>query len=217
MEQRLAFLRSFVQDTARDPAIARKAIQIIREARVPLRDHRAEWAALLRWVQRNVRFTAEPNERVQSAQYTLTERYGDCDDLHILLATLGHSIRLPFRFCLSGKDVKGKRIRWVEGTSAAPKGVNWSHIFLLSQWPPFRPTESAWAEATLDVPLGWDSMRDRIPPGRADLGAVTQSETALTKLRAHAAKIPWYSVAGTIVGGLASALLLRAILGGRKR
>lgn len=212
MPQRIAFLRSFVEDTARDPAIARKAVAIIRESRVPLRDHRSEWSALLKWVQTNYRFTAEPNERIQSPQYTLTNLHGDCDDGAILLAALGHSIRLPFRFVLSGRSSQGERARWVEGVGAPPRGVSWSHIYVMAQWPPFRPTKAAWAEPTLDVPLGWDSLKEPLPRGRADMG----EGEGVSRVRTILQKLQWQTVGasalGTVLGGVASYLLVQKVL-----
>lgn len=364
MAERLAFLRSFVEDTARDPMIAKKANDIVRAARVPTGNYRGEWAALLKWVQTHIRFTAEPNERIQSPQYTLTEKFGDClpadtrllveggshiriadlvagqriwghedwttvlkvwptgekaltrvhlsngesflasenhrvflgdnadaeetvanlrvgdcltagqkapgwgndpltlavvridrevesapcydlttadayvylldcgvvvhncDDLGVLLAALGHSRRLPFKFTLSGRDMGGKRVRWVEGDGNAPRAA-WTHIYVLSQWPPFRPTKSAFAEPTLDVPLGWDALRDAPPRNRADLGAdepekategagvVKKQLAILAKTQAIAAKLPWITIAGSVVGTVLSYVVVQGVVAPR--
>ena len=226
MAERLAFLRSFVEDTARDPMIAKKANDIVRAARVPTGNYRGEWAALLKWVQTRIRFTAEPNERIQSPQYTLTEKFGDCDDLGVLLAALGHSRRLPFKFTLSGRDMGGKRVRWVEGDGNAPRAA-WTHIYVLSQWPPFRPTKSAFAEPTLDVPLGWDALRDAPPRNRADLGAdepekategagvVKKQLAILAKTQAIAAKLPWITIAGSVVGTVLSYVVVQGVVAPR--
>lgn len=213
MERRIAFLRSFVEDTARDPAIAEKATQIVREAGVKLRDHQEEWAALLKWVQQNIRFTAEPKERIQSPQYTLTKRYGDCDDLGITLAALGYSLRLPFRFVLSGKHANGKRVRWVEGTGRVPAGVSWTHIYVQAQWPPFRPTRSAWAEPTLDVPLGWDAVSGKPPQGRADLGAPEEEEKGLLPaVKKITRELPWLTIGASVIGSVISAVVVGTIV-----
>lgn len=225
MDRKIAFIRSFVEDTSRDPAIARKANAIARAANVPQRDHRGTWAALLKWVQRNIRFTAEPNERIQSPQYTLTERHGDCDDLGVALAGLAHSIRLPFKFVLSGRDAKGNRVRWVEGEGKCPQ-ANWSHIYLQAQWPPFRPNRHAWAEPTLDVPLGFDPLKYK-GKSRADLSGTALSRwgTGDDDVEAAAAaaegasifetyailkavkKVPWYTVGASAAGSLLAAAL----------
>lgn len=212
MPERVAFLRALVEDTARDPAIARKAISIVREARVPLRDHRGEWSALLRWVQRNIRFTAEPDERIQSPQYTLTERYGDCDDLGVCLAALAHSIRLPWKFVISGRDAEGNRVRWVEG-ERFPEGASWTHIYVLAGWPPFKPGAWAWAEPTLDVPLGTDAaMLDPAARARrADLAGPEAAPAASTW------KVSWPTVFTTVLGSTLAAVLSYKVVSAVKR
>lgn len=213
MEQRIAFLRSFVEDKSRDPMIAAKAVRIIRSAGVPLRDHQGEWAALLKWVQTHVRFTAEPKERLQSPQYTLSVMMGDCDDLGIVLASLAHSIRLPFRFALLGRTKDGKRIRWIEGTGPVSPGVNWHHIYVYAGTPPFRPTKWFAAEPTLDVPLGHDPLTDGVPKGRSDLGAV---DTALQRRGRGLGAFPWRFAVVSVVGSVLSYLAVKR-LGGHSR
>lgn len=212
MERRIAFLRAFVEDTSRDPAIVEKANEIIRSAGVQLRDHRAEWAALLKWVQQNIRFMAESKERIQSPQYTLTQKMGDCDDLALTLAALGYSMRLPFKFVLSGRDKRGERVRWVEGSGKPPVAA-WTHIYVQAQWPPFRPTASAWAEPTLDVPLGWDSVSGGQVRGRADLGE-GEAPPATTKqtLQQLVQRLPWVTIGGSVVGSVLSAVVVSMIV-----
>lgn len=213
MTKRIGFLRLFAEDTSRDPAIAKKALEILRLAGAKARDTRAQWAALLKWVQRNIYYVNEPNERLQSPQYTLTERHGDCDDMAILLFALGHSIRLPVRYVISGKAANGARVRWIEGIGPVPQGVNWAHIYLQVGGPPFRPTWWAFAEPTLNVPLGWDviSANGKLPEmAGAEMGDV--STTLATAPKKRSAKdvavdsvkaIDWPKVATL---GVASAL-----------
>lgn len=363
MSQRMAFLRTFVEDKARDPMIAEKANDIVREANVREGNHQGEWAALLKWVQRNVRMTAEPEERIQSPQYTLTQLFGDClpadtrllleggsririadlvagqriwghagwttvlsvwptgekrvttiyldngrsfqaseshrvflgdnaeteetvanlrvgdgltagqgapnqaegpltlaithinreagsapcfdlttadsyvylpdcgtvvhncDDKGVLLAALAHSRRLPYRFTLSGREPGGRRIRWIEGEGPAPM-ASWTHIYVLAQWPPFRPTRRAFAEPTLDVPLGWDSLKDPPPKNRADMGAEEEEKPAdggvvkkqlaiLAKTQAIAAKLPWITIAGSVLGTVLSYVVVQGVVAPR--
>lgn len=210
MERRIAFLRSFVEDTSRDPAIVEKANEIIRSAGVQLRDHRAEWAALLKWVQQNIRFMAESKERIQSPQYTLTQKMGDCDDLALTLAALGYSMRLPFKFVLSGRDKRGRRIRWVEGAGKPPE-ASWTHIYVQAQWPPFRPTAYAWAEPTLDVPLGFDALTTPIR-NRADLSGVADSESWKEKVVGVAKSLQWTTIASAVVGSLISVVVVKKLV-----
>ncbi len=171
--RRVAALREIALEGGRDPRVATLAIQILRRAGVQPRDYPRQAAALLRWVQEEIYYANEPGERLQDPTYTIRVGYGDCDDMALLLGALCESIRLPWRFVLSGK--KGsKLIRWVEGTPY-PHGVEWAHIYLTIGWPTFRPKEWRWAEPTLrGVPLGWDVLsRDRPPAlsGRPPGGA----------------------------------------------
>jgi transglutaminase-like putative cysteine protease len=232
MAQRLAFLRAFVKDTARDPAIAAKAANIVRMAGDGSRDHQAQWAALLKWVQRNILYVNEPNERIQSPQYTLTEKMGDCDDLGIALAALGESIRLPWRFVITGRSNRGQRVRYVDGTGPVPQNVVWTHIYLVVGWPPFQPTKWVFAEPTLDVPLGWDTIAGRKVQGRADMAgrelggsaiamgapeskaaaALEEAEKDSGLWNAVQTKINWWQVAGVVSASVLSAVVVKGLV-----
>jgi hypothetical protein len=153
--KRMAMLRQISREGGRDPRVATKAIEIIREAGVKPRDYRGQAAALLTWVQENIYYANEPGERLQDPVYTLRVKYGDCDDEAILLAAFYESLRLPWRFVLSGKARNGTVDRWVEGSKM--KDLEFSHIYVVVGWPPFRPTKWQFAEPTLkNIPLGWD-------------------------------------------------------------
>lgn len=222
MEQRIAFMRRFGEDTARDPAISLKATRILRDAGVSVRDYKGAWAALLKWVQGNIRFTPEQREKLQSAQATLTLGHGDCDDCCLCLFSLAASLRLDSRFVLTGRNARGERIRWVEGTGPAPKDTSFSHVFLYAMWPPFRPTHGAFAEPTLDVSLGWDSMKDPPPADRADLGGENEATLPARTLKlakglpAVASRgiraLPWTMIAGTVVASVISFLVTQRLL-----
>lgn len=223
MARRLAFLRELVEDTSRDPAIVDKAHRILQEAGAPVRDHQAQWAALLKWVQRNIYYSNEPDERLQSPQYTLSRAHGDCDDFAILLAALGQSMRLPWRFVISGRNRKGEKVRWIEGDGPTPTGVSWGHIYVVVGWPPFQPTTWRFAEPTLDVPLGWDVMArdpraDRRLPELGALGADDAPRSTLFKTRDFVVnKIEWPKVATTVVGGVLAAYAIDRLLKRRRR
>jgi transglutaminase-like putative cysteine protease len=213
--QKTAFLRAFIEDTSRDPAIATKAMTILRAAGVQERDARGAWAAILKWVQQNISYQNEPKERFQSPQYTLsTGGPADCDDKTLLTAALGNSIRLPWKIVLSGRDGRGEKARWVEGTPV-PAGFDATHIFLQVGGPPFRPRWWTWAEPSLDVPLGWDMMRDQIPANRPDIGAVEQPATTSGRALALVKKVPWPFVAASVIGSVLSFYILRSVKRGR--
>ena len=156
--QRIAVLREISMRSGTDPRFATLAVNICKKHNIQPRDYKGQAQALLKWVQHNIYYVNEPSERLQDPVYTLKVGYGDCDDMAILLATLYESIRLEWRFVLSGK-VGNKNTRWIEGTPL-PKGGVWSHIYLLVGYPPFQPHKWQFAEPTLrGVDLGWDIIQ----------------------------------------------------------
>tara|TARA_R110002012_G_scaffold91307_1_gene222430 strand:- start:465 stop:1160 length:696 start_codon:yes stop_codon:yes gene_type:complete len=177
----MKFLRDVAQNSGRDPRVAHLAVQILQEAHVPPRQYKEQAEALLNWVQRNIYYVNEPNERLQDPLYTVKVGYGDCDDMVLLLAALFHSIRLDFRFVLSGRN-KGKLSRWIEG-EREPVG-QWTHIYLMVGWPVFKPTTWAFCEPTIpSAKLGWDIIQAKsgsapMLPELGDLGnaAITYNQ-----------------------------------------
>ena len=150
---RLATLRQIALPAGRDPRIATLAVQIMRDAGVKPREHRKAAAALLAWVQDRIFYVNEPGERLQDPIYTLRVGYGDCDDMALMLVALFESIRLPWRFVISGRR-DGRIVRWMEGTPYTH--ANWTHIYVAVGDRPFAPTRWIFCEPTLKKPLGWD-------------------------------------------------------------
>jgi hypothetical protein len=152
--KRIAILRRIALASGRDPRVATVAIGILRDNGVQPRDYVNQARVLLKFVQHRIYYANEPGERLQDPAYTLRVRYGDCDDMALLLAALCESIRLPWRFVISGR--RGSRIvRWVEGTPY--RDAKWAHIYLQIGDRPFAPKTWRFAEPTLrTVDLGWD-------------------------------------------------------------
>jgi hypothetical protein len=181
--QRIAVLREIAMRSGTDPRFATLAVNICKKHNIQPRDYKAQAQAILKWVQHNIYYVNEPSERLQDPAYTLKVGYGDCDDMAILLATLYESIRLEWRYVLSGKVGK-KNTRWIEGTPL-PKGGVWSHIYLLVGYPPFQPHKWQFAEPTLrHVDLGWDIIQsmnkgERILP---EMGSVNVEEKGIVKI-----------------------------------
>ena len=144
---RMKVLRKIALHSGRDPRMAHLAVQIVKNAGAQPRDYKAQAAALLKWVQNKIFYINEAGERLQDPFYTIKHGYGDCDDMALVLASLLESIRLEWRFVLSGSK-GGKTIRWVEGTPL-PRNARWSHIYLMVGWPPFKPKRWAYCEPTL--------------------------------------------------------------------
>lgn len=208
MGQRLAFLRTLIEGDSedsgwmKDPQVKEMARWIIGQSNVdPYAHPEQAWGALLAWVQKNVRYVNEPGEQFQSPQYTLecAQRNmggADCDDLMILLASLGGSLGLPWRMVLYGANPKtGQRVRYVESPKGEgegvsfllwtgkdqhrtiqmviggplPEGIRWSHIYLACGLGSLRANVYTFAEPTLSVPLGWDALEQKYDGGRPDL------------------------------------------------
>ena len=173
---RIQALRQIALTAGRDPRMATLAVAIVRgdasawgrqiEGAKP-RDTRGQSALLLKWVQ-GLYYVNEPGERLQDPLYTVQVGYGDCDDLAMLLGALCESLRIPWRFVLSGKSPGGKTIRWIEGQRR--KRARWAHIYIAIGDRPFQPKRWAFAEPTVrGVPLGWDVVQATTASGRVVL------------------------------------------------
>lgn len=136
------YARILIELGKRDPEIRELAVRIVSSCRG--KDYRCEAETLHRWVQDNIRYARDPLgvERFATANRTLQERAGDCDDssitLSALLESIGHETRLIF---IDG-DLSGKfthviaqaKIRdtwyWMETTKKVPFG--WAPKFTIS-------------------------------------------------------------------------------------
>lgn len=180
--ERVAFLRKIAEPAGRDPRVRYLASQIV--AGVEQRDYRGQADALLRWIHANIKYLNEPGEILQDVLYTLKVKHADCDDMALLLAAFCESLRLPWRFVLSGLDkYTGEKKRWIEGTPF-PAGVQMAHIYVVVGWPPYKPTAWAYAEPTIKgVPLGWDVVQAANGQKAATIaGALPGTNTVLPEL-----------------------------------
>jgi transglutaminase-like putative cysteine protease len=152
--KRIAILRKIALASGRDPRVATVAIGIFRDNHIKPRDYENQARVLLKFVQHRIYYANEPGERLQDPAYTLRVGYGDCDDMALLLAALCESVRLPWKFVISGRR-DNRVVRWVEGDRYTP--ARWAHIYLAIGNKPFAPTRWLFAEPTLrTVDLGWD-------------------------------------------------------------
>ena len=159
-KERVALLRKIAESSGRDPRLRAVAHRILGEAGVDQRQYRRQADAFLRWIHREIAYLNEPGEILQDPLYTLKMKHADCDDMALLLAALCESVRLPWRFVLSGTDkLTGEKKRWIEGTRF-PSGVLMAHIYVVIGWPPYQPTAWAYAEPTIKgFPLGMDVVQ----------------------------------------------------------
>jgi transglutaminase-like putative cysteine protease len=185
--KKLDVLTRLSESYGRDPRLATLAVSIFRDAGVEPRDYKGQAAALLRWVQTNIYYVNEPDERLQTPDYTLRVRYGDCDDMAILLYSLARSVRLPAKFVISGVTQKnGKKARYHYGDASFPRGVSWSHIYLALGDKPYGEPTWWYAEPTLKVPLGWD--------------VVGANSSALVEMNQYAGSATGAAAAGAVAG-----------------
>lgn len=98
----LATMARIVRAYRHAPIVAETARSII--AHVPEKNHVGEMLAIFSFVRDGVRYTMDSNEveRLQTPDYTLANRHGDCDDKSILLAALLESVGIPARFTAVG-------------------------------------------------------------------------------------------------------------------
>lgn len=171
-QRKLKVLRQLAEDYGRDPKLRLfVATNVIRG--VPDRDYRGQAAAILRWVQTNVRYLNESGEQLQSPWYTIRNKVADCDDMAILMGAMAYSIALPFRYALAGRTPgpSAKVVRWCEGERQTFRGTSFYHIFLqlgvAGPFPAGGPKNQNWlsAEPTIKgLPLGYDVTVNGVPP-----------------------------------------------------
>jgi transglutaminase-like putative cysteine protease len=126
-------MRDLVLAAVRDPSqkIRETALSIIGNAGYVDQARR-----LQQWVQQNIRYIHDPPsvELVQTPQYTLQQRAGDCDDQAVLLAAMLDSIGHPAQFVavgLSGQPLSHVMVQTLIGTQWAgvetiiPKPLGW--------------------------------------------------------------------------------------------
>jgi len=162
--RRVALLRRIALTAGRDPRMRHFTINHALARRSDLdRQYKRQAEIILAWVQNNVRYFNEAGEILQDPFFTLKVGYGDCDDLSLLVAAMYESIRLPWRFVLSGTDTNtGQSVRWIEGQPPPPRSVKFAHVYVCVGRPPFQPKRWSFADPSLKgAPLGWDVVRSR--------------------------------------------------------
>lgn len=152
---RMDVISDIIQRYGRDPKIATKCVDILRQYKIEPRDYVGQCAALLKWVQDNIYYVNEPGERLQDPNYTLKVGYGDCDDMAIVLCSFFESMRLPWKLVISGRGSNGL-LRYIHRHGHLPK-ADWSHIYCMVSANPFQDSQWFYCEPTIkNVPLGWD-------------------------------------------------------------
>lgn len=98
----LKLMSQIVKRYKASPVVRELALDIV--ADLPQKKWRMEAAALLRWVQQNIRYVKDIRgvETLQTPPQTLRLQTGDCDDTSILYASLLESVGHPTRFIAVG-------------------------------------------------------------------------------------------------------------------
>lgn len=238
---RLKIIRKLIDGYARDPRLRTMAAGIISRAGAGARQYAAQADAILQWARKTVTYLNEPGELLQSPWYTLgLDQQGrparpptaDCDDFVLLIGSLLESIKIPTRMVLSGATKTGQKVRYVEGQGRPRRGVRWSHIYLMAGVDhPFSPTRWVFMEPTLNVPLGWEVVKDggrgALPELSGAYGAPwgvesNESEALVAEQQRRASALEWIRglpwteiIAGTLPMVL-SAIVLDRYYGRRK-
>lgn len=188
--RRLDAISEIADIGAQDPRLRRLCVQVFREAGVQPRDYKGQQNALIHYLQAHVYFLNERDEVLQSVEYTLDlqpdgrvgpRAHGDCDDFASTLLALCRSMHIPGEPVISGRDKRGRLVRYIRGTGRPPRGVGFTHAYAVLAPHPFRGTRYGkdWSFGDATVPgvsLGWDcvgfglSDPQRVRGGLAGLG-----------------------------------------------
>lgn len=219
---RVKFLRQMAEADGESPELRAWVVNtVLKPAGAAPHDHKAQAAAMLKWVQDNIYYVSEPGEQIQTVSSTLRRRFADCDDSAIVLAAMAHSVGLPFRFCLAGTGRDGKPGRWCEGERW--NGVRATHIYVQLGTPALS-RNPAWysAEPTIaGLPLGHDVVLHGVPAWvrgqRADLagsGAMGSAETVAREVAPGVKAPPDSGVTGWIKSNVDLGRVLSGVLEG---
>lgn len=138
--QTIAVMRKLVDQALEDPAIVRKAIEIVRG--VPAFDEMGEVESVYNWVRRNIRYTKDPvsKEKLYPPAELLKIRAGDCDDISTLINVFATSLGYPSR--------------WVTISTQADNPSEFTHVYSEVEVPPGSGNWVALDAARLDSEFG---------------------------------------------------------------
>lgn len=87
-EDTLVYMRQLARAAQEDVRLRMLAEKIV--ANVFQRDYISEYAAVLNWVRKNIRYARDPRtiEQVATPASTISRGTGDCDDMAVLIASL---------------------------------------------------------------------------------------------------------------------------------
>lgn len=125
--QTIALMRRLADQALEDPAIVRRAIEIVRG--VPAFDDVGEVRAIYDWVKRNIRYTKDPvtKEKLYPPAELLKIRAGDCDDVTNLICVFALALGYPCRYVtISTQQENPAEFTHIYASVEAPPGSgNW--------------------------------------------------------------------------------------------
>lgn len=133
---KVAFLRAAIQRGAEDPRVREVTVEVIRNYGARPRDFRAQVEAVQLYIRDHFYYVWENKETFQSAPYTLTHKFGDCDDFTICSGAMLEGIGIPTRI-------------EILGTKKGDGPTTWKHVYLRAGLPPKNPTSWLPVECTL--------------------------------------------------------------------
>lgn len=137
----LSLMRRLARQGATAAAVRQKAVSLT--SRLKQKDFQSEVGALHAFVRDCIRYVRDVRnvETLQTAERTLLNRAGDCDDKSVLLAALLESISHPARFVAAGFK----------------NGNACEHVFVETR----AGMQGPWLalETTEPVPLGWSPLQ----------------------------------------------------------
>src|SRR5205807_686257 len=192
----IAKMSELVDQGKASAAVRAQALTILNRARVRAFDPEAAARAIYSWVLRSIVFTPDPvgKEGVQTAEWTLHYRRGDCDCISVLLCALLESVGIRCRFITVATDPRNPDLfshvypeawiggKWVSVDAArrAPAfGRSPSRVFRKRGWSVHDPVYQDFAPAATEqaamsglgimapVPMRTPLRRTGLPQGRA--------------------------------------------------
>jgi transglutaminase-like putative cysteine protease len=144
---------SLMIDQVFDSRSQKKVYQILGTIvkNLPPRDWDAEVSAIFHWVQKNIRYTRDPNgvELFRTPRAAIADGIGDCDDMAIMLASL---------LLAAGYRCRFRVIGLTEGS--------YEHVYVVVGIPPVDPKEEPerWVPLDPSQPYepGWEIEKTRI-------------------------------------------------------
>lgn len=157
-EAQILYLRQIVFAARAQPEIRRLARDVVfRQFGCRMNDQRSHALALASWVQRNVRYVQEIPEVLQTPAVTISEGYGDCDDMATTLCAMLEAVGIPsYLFAIGGWAPPDRYshiycVAELEGPELIPLDVTLSTNILKQQRDPLAEMRARYGDVNVFV------------------------------------------------------------------